>query len=100
MATAFRGVRPAENGFAAALAHLRSTGVSRLSCVGGRDVARQLLTEGLVDDLYLTTSPQAGGDPNTPLLLRPLAGPVLVRKAGTGTETGVIFEHVRLSDHD
>lgn len=73
---------------------LRRSGVRRLSCVGGHRLARQLLDAALVDDLYLTTSPRPGGEPDTPLHPQPLTGRTIVRKRGTGTETDVVFEHV------
>jgi 5-amino-6-(5-phosphoribosylamino)uracil reductase len=79
--------------------HLRSLGIDRVSCVGGRRIATQLIDAGLVQDLYLTTSPSVGGDPNTPVYPRPLDGRVLVRKLGTGTDAGVIFEHISLIGH-
>jgi riboflavin biosynthesis pyrimidine reductase len=73
---------------------LRDFGVERLSCVGGRRVATQLIDAGLVDDLYLTTSPRPGGEPETPIYPGRLAGRVIVRKRGTGPEEGVTFEHM------
>jgi 5-amino-6-(5-phosphoribosylamino)uracil reductase len=77
-----------------AFADLRARGVERVSCIGGRTVAAQLIDAGLVDDLYLTTSPRAGGQPGTPMYPRPLprSKPVL-KKRGTGAEEGVTFEH-------
>jgi 5-amino-6-(5-phosphoribosylamino)uracil reductase len=76
---------------------LRRMGIERVSCVGGRTVATALLDAGLIRDLYLTTSPRPGGQPNTPLYPRPLATRTVVRKYGTGRETGVVFEHLSLS---
>ena len=76
---------------------LRSLGIERVSCVGGRRIATQLIDAGLVQDLYLTTSPRTGGEPNTPMYPRPLDGRVLVRKLGTGADAGVIFEHMSLT---
>lgn len=77
-----------------ALRHLRSRGLERLSCIGGRTLAAALIDGGLIQDLYLTTSPRTGGDPSTPLYPRPLMGRFVVRKQGTGPETGVVFEHL------
>jgi riboflavin biosynthesis pyrimidine reductase len=74
---------------------LRQMGIGTVSCVGGRTLARQLLAAGLIQDLYLTKSPQSGGEPNTPLTERPLPSELIVRKAGTGPDTGVVFEHLR-----
>lgn len=80
-----------------AFRQLRSMGLYRLSCVGGRQLARQLIDAALVDDVYVTTSPHAGGEPNTALYRHPLGGELVVRKHGTGSEAGVVFEHRRLS---
>jgi riboflavin biosynthesis pyrimidine reductase len=71
-------------------------GIRRLSCVGGRVLAQQLIDASLVDDLYVTTSPQPGGEPDTPVHPGPLGGRLVVRKRGTGPEAGVVFEHWQL----
>ena len=80
----------------AALTELRRRGIDRISAIGGRRIATQLIDAGLVQDVYLTTSPRSGGEPNTPMYPRPLRGDVIVRKHGTGAEDGIVFEHVRL----
>lgn len=72
---------------------LSELGIRRVSCVGGRQLARRLLETGLVDDLYLTISPRPGGEPDTPLYSAPLGGRVVLRKHGTREESGVVFEH-------
>ena len=41
-------------------------GIARVSCIGGRTLTTQLIDAGVVQDLYLTTSPKPGGEPNTP----------------------------------
>jgi riboflavin biosynthesis pyrimidine reductase len=79
-----------------AFERLRALGIQRISCVGGRTIARQLIDAGLVQDLYLTTAPKAGGEPNTPLYPGPLQARTIVRKHGTGAEAGVLFEHLAL----
>ncbi len=79
-----------------AFQQMRSLGVSTISCVGGRTLARQLLGAGLIQDLYLTKSPKSAGEPNTPLTEKPLNGELVVRKRGTGRDAGVTFEHSRL----
>lgn len=71
----------------------RRLGLARISAVGGRTVATQLLDAGLVQDVYLTTAPLPGGEPGTPFYPRPLKTRTIVRKHGTGPESGVIFEH-------
>jgi riboflavin biosynthesis pyrimidine reductase len=76
-----------------ALRELRSRGIETVSAIGGRTTARALLHEGLVHDLYLTTSSKEGGEPNTPLLEGPLNARAVVVKMGTGPEEGVRFAH-------
>jgi riboflavin biosynthesis pyrimidine reductase len=73
---------------------LSTIGIARVSCVGGRALAAQLLDARLVDEVYLTTAPREGGEPGTPLYPRPWRGRCIVRKRGTATEEGVVFEHV------
>lgn len=85
------------NDLRGALRRFRELGVQRISCIGGRTLARQLIDAGLVDDLYLTTSPKTGGEPNTPLYPKPLHSRLVVRKHGTGVDAGVVFEHSQLS---
>ena len=62
---------------ASSFRRLRDLGVERVSCIGGRTLARQLLAARLVDDLYLTTAAAEGGEPNTPLTEEPLWGSAL-----------------------
>jgi 5-amino-6-(5-phosphoribosylamino)uracil reductase len=79
-----------------AFRELRRLGIERISCVGGRTIAAQLIDAGLVQDLYLTTSPKPGGEPNTPLYPRPLKTELVLRKKGSGADSGVVFEHLKL----
>jgi len=79
-----------------AFRQLRDMGIARISCIGGRTIARQLIDGGLIHDLYLTTSAKGGGEPGTPLYPRPLEGELVVKKRGTGADEGVTFEHLRL----
>lgn len=81
-----------------ALERLRALGIERVSAIGGRTLATQLIDAGLVQDVYLTTSPREGGEANTPMYPQPLNGRVVVRKRGTGPEEGVVFEHRALND--
>ena len=77
-----------------ALRDLRQRGIGVISAVGGRRTASTMLMEGLVDDLYLTTSPIDGGEPRTPLWEgAPLPLDLVVAKAALGPEAGVRFEH-------
>jgi len=82
---------------AGAFRRIRELGVERVSCIGGRTIARQMIDAGLVQDLYLTTSAKDGGEPNTPLYPRPIGGRLIARKRGTGADAGVVFEHTRLA---
>jgi len=79
-----------------ALTRLRERGVLRLSCIGGRTMAAALIDAGLVQDLYLTTSPKSAGEPGTPLYSKRLDTREIVRKLGTGADTGVVFQHLVL----
>src|SRR6266550_8906211 len=81
----------------AALRELKARGIRTVSAVGGRRTATALLEERLVQDIYLTTSSKSAGEPDTPLLEKPLAAPAVVVKEGTGTEEGVRFVHYALS---
>src|SRR5262249_8710322 len=82
---------------ARAFGELRRLGIERVSAVGGRTVAAALIDAGLVQDLYLTTSPRPGGRPDTPLYAGPLHKRLVVRKRGTADDSGVVFEHFLVS---
>ena len=90
-------VMDSPSGLRDAFKELRRFGIERLSCIGGRTLAGQLLDEGLVQDVYLTTGTKEGGEPGTPFYDKPLQGREVVRKRGTGPDVGVVFEHVALS---
>jgi riboflavin biosynthesis pyrimidine reductase len=79
-----------------AFIELRRQGIERLSVVGGRKIAAQLIDAGLIQDVYLTTAARPGGEPHTPMYAGDLQARVIVRKAGTGHESGVTFEHVQV----
>jgi riboflavin biosynthesis pyrimidine reductase len=70
-----------------------------VSSIGGRTVATQLIDAGVIQDIYLTTSPRPGGEPNTPFYTgdAPLKTIRIVKKAGRGDEAGVVFEHLVLA---
>ena len=72
---------------------LRRLGIERVSVVGGRTVASALIDAGVIQDIYLTTSPRSGGEPNTPMYAKRLETDQVVRKTGTGEDAGVVFEH-------
>ena len=73
---------------------LRQLGIERVSCIGGRTLAGQLIDDGLVQDVYLTTAPRSGGEPDTPFYAKPLRAREVVRKRGTGADEGVTFQHL------
>jgi riboflavin biosynthesis pyrimidine reductase len=78
----------------AAMRYLREKGLRVISAIGGRHTATALLGDGLISEIYLTTSPIEAGEPNTPFY----EGPPLnlsraLLKAGQGPEEGVKFEH-------
>ena len=90
-------VVPLDGGLAAALARLRSDhGIDRISCIGGRTLATALIDQRLVQDIYLTTSPIGGGEPNTPFYCgqQPPAYSTIVRKIETETSRPIEFEHL------
>jgi riboflavin-specific deaminase-like protein len=62
-------VRLADPTPAAALADLRGRGVRSLLCEGGPTLARTLVADGLVDELFLTIAPLLTGDPSEPTIL-------------------------------
>jgi riboflavin biosynthesis pyrimidine reductase len=87
------------DGLPAALARLRDHhDIRRISAIGGRAAASSLLDAGLVQDLWLTTAPKPGGDPNTPFYVgqRPPAFDLIVRKRETDTAAPIVFEQLQV----
>jgi riboflavin biosynthesis pyrimidine reductase len=79
----------------AVMRYVHDRGLRVISAVGGRQTAASLMREGLVRDLYLTTSAISAGEPDTPLLFEePVQLEPLVDKEGLGAETGVRFQHL------
>jgi riboflavin biosynthesis pyrimidine reductase len=73
---------------------LRRRGIEVVSSVGGARTATALLKEGLITDIYLTTSAIEAGEPDSPYYQGPpLRLDRVVVKAGRGVESGVVFEH-------
>jgi riboflavin biosynthesis pyrimidine reductase len=69
--------------------------ITVISAIGGRRAAAALFAANVVGDLYLTTAPHPGGEPNTPLFTRGMPPHQFVlEKAGEGIERGVRFQHV------
>ena len=81
----------------AVLRDLHGRGLHVVSAVGGRQTAASLMREGLVSDLYLTTSAITAGERNTPFYTgEPPRLEALVEKEGRGAEAGVRFEHLTI----
>lgn len=74
-------------------------GIGRISAVGGRMTATSLVDAGLVQDIYLTTSPLAGGEPNTPWYAgeRPPRLETIVKKK-EAAESPILVEHLAIVD--
>ena len=81
----------------AAMRHLNGRGLRVISVVGGRRTATSVIREGLVTDLYLTTSAISAGEPGSLFYIgEPPSLEPLVEKAGLGAETGARFEHLTI----
>ena len=81
----------------AVLRYVHGRGLRVISAVGGRQTAASLVREGLVRDLYLTTSAITAGEPGTPLDLGDATRlEALVEKEGRGAETGVRFQYLTI----
>ena len=82
----------------AAMRHLRKRGIRVISAIGGRRTATALLREGLISDIYLTTSPIEAGEPDTPFYDGPSLNLTrILLKGGKGPDGGVTFEHFVVS---
>jgi riboflavin biosynthesis pyrimidine reductase len=69
--------------------------IGRISAVGGRVAATNLVDAGLVQDIYLTTSPIDGGEPETPWYAgaRKPRLDLIVRKREVSNRSPILFEH-------
>jgi riboflavin biosynthesis pyrimidine reductase len=79
-------------------AQLRETGIRRACSVGGRRSASALVDANLVQDVYLTTTRAAGGEPGTPWYVgrRALRMETVLMKEWDGEHGPVRFEHAVL----
>ncbi len=87
------------HGLRGALSHLRAHhGIRRISAIGGRTTASNLVDAGLVQDLCLTTSPLSGGKPDTPFYTgrQTLSFATIVKKREVGTPEPISFAHLVL----
>ena len=90
---------PTNGNLVAALTTLRRDhGMSRISAVGGRHAATNLVDAGLVQDIYLTTSAIEAGEPDTPWYvgLTPPQLELIARKKEEALEQPILFEHFAL----
>ena len=73
-------------------------GIGRISAVGGRTTATSLVDAGLVQDLYLTTSPIEGGEPDTPWYVgtRPAQLDPIVKKREDAAAP-ILFDHLAIT---
>ena len=69
--------------------------VGRISCIGGRATATALLDGGLVQDVCLTTTARAAGEPGTPYYVgkNQLPLQLMVRKRADDADYPITFEH-------
>jgi riboflavin biosynthesis pyrimidine reductase len=71
-------------------------GIQRISAIGGRATATSLVDGRVCQDLYLTTTSQDGGEPNTPWYsgadMPPTRG--ITKKEWSDGESRVTFEHI------
>ena len=76
----------------------RDHGIGRISAVGGRVTATSLVDAGLVQDIYLTTSPIDGGELDTPWYVgkHPPTRRTIVTKRETGVDAPILFDHLAL----
>lgn len=87
---------PHKTGLVPAFREMRRMGIEQVSAVGGPTIATSLIDSGLVQDVFVTTSPRPGGDPHTPMYPRPLDARLVTRKHGTGDASGVVFDYLTL----
>jgi hypothetical protein len=76
-------------------------GLRRVCSIGGRRSATALVDAGLVQDVYLSTTPVSGGEPATPWYTGPRepAMSLVLAKTWDGPRGPVRFEHFVLTSH-
>src|SRR5688572_9565267 len=91
------------HGLRGALSQLRAQyGIRRISAIGGRTTASNLVDADLVQDLCLTTTPLSSGKPDTPFYTghRTLSFATIVKKREVGTRDPISFAHLVLRPRD
>ena len=76
-------------------------GIQRISAIGGRFTATQLVDAGLIQDIYLTTTSLEGGEPGTPWYSGavPPRLTAITRKQWDESGSRVVFEHCVITIH-
>ena len=95
-----RVLRSNDGDLRAALGELRTgAGIRRISAIGGRFTATRLVDAGLVQDIYLTTTSQEGGDADTPWYTgtRPPRLRAMTEKEWYANGARVVFGHLLIA---
>ncbi len=90
------------DGLGVALEYLRvEEGIQRISAIGGRVTATQLVDAGLIQDIYLTTTSLEGGEPGTPWYCgaNPPQLTAITSKQWHDSGSRVVFEHCLITSH-
>jgi riboflavin biosynthesis pyrimidine reductase len=90
------------DGLGGALEYLRvEEGMQRISAIGGRVTATQLVDAGLIQDIYLTTTSLEGGEPGTPWYCgtNPPQLTAITSKEWHDSGSRVVFEHCLITRH-
>jgi riboflavin biosynthesis pyrimidine reductase len=76
-------------------------GIQRISAIGGRVTATQLVDAGLIQDIYLTTTSLEGGEPGTPWYCGANSPQLtaITRKDWPESGSRVVFDHFLITGH-
>jgi riboflavin biosynthesis pyrimidine reductase len=79
----------------------REEGIQRISAIGGRSTATQLVDAGLIQDIYLTTTSLEGGEPGTPWYCgsNPPHLTAITSKQWHESGAQVAFDHFSITSH-
>ena len=82
-------------------ARSREDSIHRISAIGGRITATQLVDAGLIQDIYLTTTSLEGGEPGTPWYCgtNPPQLTAITNKGWHDSGSRVVFEHCLITSH-
>ena len=89
------------DGLRPAVERLRDEGIQRVSAIGGRFTATQLVDAGLIRDIYLTTTSLDGGELDTPWYCgtNPPQLTAITSKQWRESGSRVVFEHCLITSH-